>query len=41
MLQICNFDVDRSISYYLEILLILSLFGKAPLKIELDGIKND
>lgn len=41
MLQTYNCGVERSISYYLEILLILSLFGKAPLNIELNGITND
>lgn len=33
--------LERAISYYLEPIMILSLFGKANLKIILKGITND
>lgn len=36
-----NCGKDRAIGYYLETLIILSLFGKAEIKVNLIGFTND
>jgi RNA 3'-terminal phosphate cyclase-like protein len=38
-----DFDcgVDRAVGYYLEPLIILSLFGKTEIKVTLTGFTND